>query len=310
MARFITLAALLSLVACADDTTPNDGGSDATARDAGSDAADADASPRCEPPDALPSTCNLHAELCERRFDEVAYATSHNAMSNAEERWLAPNQNVTIPRQLEDGIRALMLDTHYFREAPVLCHGICTAGNRPLAEGLSEITEFLRCHPAEVLSIIFETYISAEDTRQAFIDSGLIDYVHVQTAGTPWPTLRELIDRGERLVVFTDTDGGTYDWYLDVWAHAFETPFSAEMPADLSCRLGRGDGDGALFIFNHFLTAPVALPSLAEMINHNPSFLERARTCEMERSHLPNFVTVDFHDIGDVLEVTDALNGL
>ena len=45
------------------------------------------------------------------------------------------------------------------------------------------------------------------------------------------------------------------------------------------------------------------------MINYNPSFIERARECEEQGNALPNFVAVDFYDIGDVFEVVDSLNG-
>lgn len=43
----------------------------------------------CAPPE--PQLCNGHAALCDRRLDQVAFAATHNAMSNAEDGWLAPN---------------------------------------------------------------------------------------------------------------------------------------------------------------------------------------------------------------------------
>ena len=36
--------------------------------------------------------------------------------------------------------------------------------------------------------------------------------------------------------------------------------------------------------------------------------LDRARRCMRESGHLPNFVAVDFYDVGDVFAVVDALN--
>ena len=35
--------------------------------------------------------CNGSPLLCDRRYNEVAYATTHNAMSNRQEHWLAPD---------------------------------------------------------------------------------------------------------------------------------------------------------------------------------------------------------------------------
>ena len=55
--------------------------------------------------------CNGHAELCDRRFDEVAYVASHNAMSAATEPgWFLAEQSDSIPVQLDQGVRALLID--------------------------------------------------------------------------------------------------------------------------------------------------------------------------------------------------------
>ena len=58
------------------------------------------------------SGCNGDHALCSRRFDQVRYATTHNAMSNAANGWLGPNQNLDVPAQLAAGVRGLMLDTY------------------------------------------------------------------------------------------------------------------------------------------------------------------------------------------------------
>ena len=59
---------------------------------------------------------------------------------------------------------------------------------------------------------------------------------------------------------------------------------------------------------NHFLTQTLGSPDFAEMINYNPLLSERVAECAEENDAFPNFVTVDFHDIGDVLAVVDAWN--
>ena len=74
--------------------------------------------------------------------------------------------------------------------------------------------------------------------------------------------------------------------------------------------MGRGDPANALFIFNHFLTAPTADVTLAEQVNHDPFFIDRAQACSAQMGDLPNFVTVDFYTTGDLFEVVKTLNGL
>ncbi|MBM4242972.1 MAG: hypothetical protein FJ148_04050 [Deltaproteobacteria bacterium] len=254
--------------------------------------------------------CNGAPELCDRRYDEVSYATTHNAMSNAEDAFGGPNQQYAVTRQLADGVRGLMLDTHYDAGQTMLCHAFCVLGKRPLVATLTDIREFLDSHPYEIVSIIFESYVSANDTRIAFEAAGLAPNLHTQPVAAPWPTLREMIAADRRLVVFTDSQGGTYGWYHDVWSYAFETHYSFATPADLSCTPNRGNPANRLFILNHFLTQIFGSPMLAEQINHNPLFIDRAGACAAANAALPNFVTVDFHDIGDTLQVVDALNGL
>jgi hypothetical protein len=46
------------------------------------------------------------------------------------------------------------------------------------------------------------------------------------------------------------------------------------------------------------------------MVNHNPLFIDRAEQCLSESGRLPNFVTVDYYDIGDLFPVVQSLNGL
>ena len=67
--------------------------------------------------DALYQTidaCNGSPELCDRRFNEVVLPATHNAMSAVDiADWMFPEQEKTIPAQLQDGIRGFLIDAHY-----------------------------------------------------------------------------------------------------------------------------------------------------------------------------------------------------
>ncbi|HWK18839.1 MAG TPA: hypothetical protein VNR66_15425 [Solirubrobacteraceae bacterium] len=59
-------------------------------------------------------TCNGYAQLCSRRLDQVVFAGTHNAMSASDSPgWYIANQDRAIGQQLEDGIRAFKISTHY-----------------------------------------------------------------------------------------------------------------------------------------------------------------------------------------------------
>ena len=60
------------------------------------------------------TACNGHAELCGRRFDDVAFPATHNAMSAADAPgWFIPEQPTGLLGQLDAGIRVLLIDTWY-----------------------------------------------------------------------------------------------------------------------------------------------------------------------------------------------------
>lgn len=65
-------------------------------------------------PPGAPEACNGYPQLCGKRIDQVTIPATHNSMSAASEPgWFLPNQRYGIVRQLNDGIRGLLIDTHY-----------------------------------------------------------------------------------------------------------------------------------------------------------------------------------------------------
>jgi hypothetical protein len=59
-------------------------------------------------------TCEGSVALCSRRLDQVYFAGTHNSFAiSSQPGWHFASQNEPISRQLEDGIRALLIDVHY-----------------------------------------------------------------------------------------------------------------------------------------------------------------------------------------------------
>lgn len=271
----------------------------------------------CSEGTSLPSTCNGHEELCSRRYDEVAFAATHNSMGDTDSDISAPNQTHPIAQQLADGVRGLMIDTHYDLfdgVTPRTCHGICLDGNRTLEEELRTIATFLARNRDAIVTIIFESYVSPEDTAAAFETSGALAYTHAHVLGDPWPTLRTMIETNQRLVVFTDSGGGTetgtYPWYMDQWQYGFQNPYAAMTADEFACNTDRGtDGPGQIFIMNHFLSTPFGSIASATTVNPYAVLKPHVDDCAALQGRIPNFVTVDFYEVGDLMQVVDELNG-
>ena len=254
-------------------------------------------------------TCNGLAELCDRPLDRVLFAGTHNAMSSTEDGWNFPNQEYAFTRQLEDGIRGLNFDTYLWNDEAYLCHTYCDLGNMTLVDGLTRIADFMVDNPNEVVIITLQSALDTEPTLDAFEQVGLRDMLHHHNVGEEWPTLGELIELNERVVLFSNGGAGEDNGYLDQWTHWIDNPYSAQSNDDFSCVEDRGDPSTAsLFNVNHFITHPVA--DLEDSLNANQYDVlwEHLERCEGETSRFPNQLLVDFYSQGDVLDVVREWN--
>jgi len=263
----------------------------------------------CTPEPPPPRLCNGLPELCGRRFDEVAVAMTHNAMSSEDAGFWPPNQDHGVDQQLADGVRGFMLDVHPYEGEAWLCHGECGLGRTRLAEGLAAYSAFFATHPDDVLVLMLESYVNPAWVEAAFEEAGLAQRAAVQAPDAPWPTLTELLDGGTPLVVFTQDEGGDAPWLLAGYRDfVWDTPYAARTPEDLSCAPLRGDPSRPIFLLNHFLSAPIALTELAEQVNHEPFLSDRIHQCSAQAGQRVDWVAVDFYGIGDVLAAVERLN--
>lgn len=71
---------------------------------------------RTEPASSIPpiESCNGMNALCDRQINEVVFPATHNSMAAAESPgWYLSEQLRTIPGQLDDGVRGLLIDVYY-----------------------------------------------------------------------------------------------------------------------------------------------------------------------------------------------------
>ena len=269
----------------------------------------------CSPAPSKPSdageTCNGHQELCDRTIDTVTFPGTHNSMSNADAGWQVPNQQHGLTRQLEDGIRALMLDTMEWNGEPYLCHGYCELGAQPLAEGLREIEDFLVTHPDEVIIIIFQDAISVELTVEVMASVGLSDRAWSwDSTVSPLPTLRVLIEAGKNLVVTGEHGEPPPSWYHHAWDLITDTPYDFWEVEDFDCSRFRGKPESPLFLVNHWVGRPLPTEEGAAEVNTLDSLTARTSSCEATRDRQINILAVDFYNHGDLFSMVDQLNGL
>lgn len=288
------------------------------------------------------AACNGRIELCDRRYDEVVYAASHNAMSSPDVVFIWPEQDQDLRTQLDHGVRTLLLDTHAWeplvseaqlaslnplftpelaeqvygrlgrfrvaRDGVFLCHVHCALGAIPFTDALREVRGFLDDNPYDVVTLIIQDAVPAADTAAAFTDAGLDDYLHVQQPGEEWPTLGEMVADGHRLVVFSEFSGPPPDWYLPAFEYIQDTPFRFRSSGDFSCNTARGPATASLLLVNHWIQRAAPDRADAATVNQLDAIVDRAHRCEQERGQIPNFVAVNFANVGDVVAAVAELN--
>ncbi|MEA3450491.1 MAG: phosphatidylinositol-specific phospholipase C domain-containing protein [Bacteroidota bacterium] len=265
--------------------------------------------------DAL-SQCNACVHLCDKRYNEVAYLTTHNAYNSREDGFKLPNQEWNITTQLNSGVRALMIDVYNESGQLEVYHAYKALGSKPFIDILKEIKIFMDENENEIVTIILECYASSDKIAIDFENSGLSKYLYTKNSDEEWKTLVQMIIDNTRLVVFSDkNDAQTgQEWYHYIWDYAVETHYSNNKKEDFSCDFNRGNDNvdnKDLFIINHFLTTSVAGVGNVNKsieVNFNPYFLERVRDCQLKTGKMPNFITVDFYNLGNCREVVDIIN--
>ncbi|GAB2325291.1 phospholipase [Streptomyces variabilis] len=278
-----------------------------------------------------------------RTLDQVTFLTAHNAYANGVDGGFAPpfvdlfpNQSRGIEQQLRDGVRGFMLDVHQTPDGAILCHNSCTLVRRPVAlwVDLQRITDFLRVHPDEFVTVFLEDYVDPGVLR-AELDrvQGLSDVLYrpdrtgVRENG--WPTMGELAADGHRLLIFTDhskdadrsagltrdTFGVMYqrDWTVENhWSmgpgigSSDWSCYSRWYDANTTIPLTRTEpGFRPLFVMNHFRDAAVASTATTD----NAKLADRARRfCQPAARKKPTYLAVDRYDLGNPTAAVDALN--
>ncbi|MFN8396389.1 MAG: hypothetical protein U0176_17320 [Bacteroidia bacterium] len=252
-------------------------------------------------------------DLSTRRFDQVAFLSTHNSY-NVRKLHRLPNQNLTVAEQLELGVRGFMLDVYWKREKAVVYHGSPMLKKRPLQEDLSAMHDFLAAHPEEVVSIIFESYLTDDQLHDALQAAGLLPYLHVQPKDSIWPTLKEMTAADHQLVVFSEGNrGSAYPWLHHVWDYSTENRWSNHARRDFDWKYNRGDSTRQLYLLNHFITHRkfgYGLKDSALVANSKGNILTHAIPAWSHTGHFPNFVALDFVDLGQGADAVAELNSL
>ncbi|HEX4687012.1 MAG TPA: hypothetical protein VH228_09520 [Nocardioides sp.] len=194
---------------------------------------------------------------------------------------------------------------------PYLCHALCELGSTAWLPVMKRVRDWMAAHPRDVVTVFVQDTVSPADTADVFRNAGLLPYVYTPAGDHGWPTLGQMIESGQRLVVLMENHGGgtTYPWLMQGFDWVQDTPYDFARPSDFSCAPNRGPADASVFLLNHWITDKRREVSNATEVNARDVLLPRAQECAETRGLQPTYLAVDFYDRGDLFGVVDTLNG-
>ena len=272
----------------------------------------------------------LSERLLEMRYNQVVFATTHNSYAVVG-KVIAGNQFESIQTSLNQGVRALMLDVHWSDDTKSnvsLCHNDCRQGSVEIGGILDTIATFLKNHPMNVVTIIWEIICTKKQEDCDAIklkvyniieQSKLANMLYVPKNaslgdGFAWPLLQEMVKNNEKVVLFFDKGSFDRPSHLALWDYVTETPFVNKDKNDLDakCNFNRGvpDNPGKMLMNNHF-TRLGLLPLSAALIeyNVNPYLYNRMIRCQHELNKtITNFIVVDHWSYSSVINTAACFN--
>ncbi|KAJ6369843.1 hypothetical protein OIU76_028154 [Salix suchowensis] len=266
-------------------------------------------------------------------FNKYAFLTTHNAYAidgypsrTGVPRITLTNQEDNITEQLNNGARALMIDTYDFRGDVWLCHsfkGQCydyTAFG-PAIDTLKEIEAFLSANPSAIVTLILEDYVRAPNgLTKVFTDAGLMKYRFPVTKmprnGHDWPLVSDMIQNNQRLLVFTSvqskeaSEGIAYQWNYMVENQYGDGGMKAGSCTNRGESPPLDDKSRSLVLVNYFRSIPMKQLSCGE---NSGNLINMLHACNgAAASRWANFVAVDFYkrsEGGGSFQAVDLLNG-
>ena len=184
-----------------------------------------------------------------------------------------------------------------------------------LLDILTEVRVFLEAHPNEVVTLLAESAVTAQQVAAVFTEAKLDPYLYTHDQTKGWPTLREMIASGKRLVVFNDLRDATRPaWQLYMWDFIVDTDYNMTDVSQFSCDFYRGNDTNDLYFLNQFIYKDYGNGILApdegqaQIANQKALIVERATKCWQDKKRIPNYVYVDWYAQGDVIGAVNAIN--
>jgi len=169
----------------------------------------------------------------------------------------------------------------------------------PFLDQLLAIRKQLENRPEKILTLFLDFNVNVNELINLIDQTEMHPYLFDYTEHEEWPSLKEMVDSGKRLVLFCMQDHrNSPGWLHYIWDYAVEPYYSIlEAPVFIGEFL-KGDPRNSLLIYNDYNLGNKAGPDHSSFFNstQNPYLIEHIKSVWKNTGKTPNFIFLDRYE--------------
>ena len=244
-------------------------------------------------------------ELSQKHYNECIFVISNYSGVDA-----TVSETRSIKELLDLNIDGFRFNLEWGKKENKLLLKTASGKMINFSEILTLIKTNLDSNPQKVLTLFLDFNINVNELTTVFESTGLLPYLYQHDPSNGWPSLKNMVDDGKRLVIFSMQEHRTNpDWIHYVWNYAVEPYFSLLEAPDFIGEFLKGDPRNDLLIYNEYNFPNKYLNSNKFVFNadQNPYLIEHIKSIWSRTGKTPNFIMLDTYQ-GWVRAVLSRLN--
>ena len=237
---------------------------------------------------------NAAEDVVFRHYDESIFVISNFSGTDA-----TLLESRSVSQLLDQNIGGFRFYLDWGRQESQLMLRDSRGNAMPFIDQLQLIKEFLDNKPDKVLTLFLDFNVNVNELTALIEESGIYLYLCEYNARNGWPTLKEMVETGKRLVIFgMQEHRNSPDWLHYVWDYAVE-PYNSVLEAPVFIgEFLKGDPRNTLLIYNDYniLRKSDKQDPAYYNITHNPYLIEHIKSVWTNTGKTPNFIFLDRYE--------------
>ena len=238
-----------------------------------------------------PSALNAAEDVVLKHYDESIFVISNFSGTDA-----TLKEHQSIEQLLHDNIGGFRFSLEWERQQNQLMLRKAWGESIPFIGQLALIRKYLEDNPDKVLTLFLDFNVNINELSKIVDESGIQPYLYVHNGDDDWPTLKNMVESGKRMVVFSmQQHRNSPDWLHYVWDYAVEPYFSIMEAPEFNGEFLKGDPKNSLLIYNDYnFPKRVEQPDRSFFnTTQNPYLIEHAKNVWRGTGKVPNFIMLD-----------------